>query len=167
MTNNEKITVEINDPNTECYIKIGGVEVRCSREVYLTIKRPIRKEAMREYRGQRPFINGKRCKEDCKSCVNYAFGSCQLASEISLDKLYMDDGIEITASSNVELDAEASILAEKMFNELDDEDPRYKEILSLMIQEYPQRDIAEQLCISDGTVTYYIKKIRAKLNKFR
>ena len=101
MTNNKKITVEINDPNTECYIKIGGVEVRCSREVYLTIKRPIRKEAMREYRGQRPFINGKRCKEDCKNCINYSFGACQLASKISLDKLYMDDGIEISALSNV------------------------------------------------------------------
>ncbi|WP_026661404.1 RNA polymerase sigma factor [Butyrivibrio proteoclasticus] len=165
--NDKKITLEINDPNAEYYITIKGVEVRCSKEVYLTIKRPMRKEAMRKYRGQRPFINGTRCKGTCKKCPNYAFGSCSLSSEVSLDKLFEDDAIAPISSLDVSLEAECNVLIEKMFHELDDEDPKYKAILSLMIQELSQREIASQLNMANGTVTYYIKRIRAKLDKFR
>ncbi|WP_081673411.1 LuxR C-terminal-related transcriptional regulator [Butyrivibrio sp. FC2001] len=150
----------------EYYLIINGTNVPCSHEVYLAYKRPVRKEAMREYRGQRPFINGRRCHEDCSICINYSGGKCKLASEISLDKEFENSAFEPSNSANTEAEAELKILIASMFHEFDDENKRYRDILALMIQELTQREIAEKLNISNGTVTHYIKKIRTKLEKY-
>ena len=56
---------------------------------------------------------------------------------------------------------------EAMYKELQSEDERCRKIFSLMIEEKPQREIATELGIANGTVTYYIKKIRKRLDKFR
>ena len=88
-----------------------------------------------------------------------------LAGEISLDEL-PDDGAACPVDGHsVEDDVIAEIMLKDMYRELEG-DQRCTDIFRLMVDEIPQRDIAKQLDISDGTVTYYIKKIRKKLEKF-
>ena len=169
INNNEAVTVEVNtnDDNLECHVTIKGQVIPCSREVYLTLKRPGRKEAMRKYRDQRPFINGQRCQEDCTKCPHFVPGlGCTNKGDLSLDKLY-EDGFDVPSTQNFEDESIVNICIQEMYAELSDEDDRCRDIFSLMIKETPQRAIASQLGIADGTVTYYIKKIRNKLEKFR
>ena len=168
--NNELVTVAVNtnEENLECYVTIKGQVVPCSREVYLTIKRPGRKEAMRKYRGQRPFINGQRCQEDCSMCPHFIEGyGCTNKGDVSLNQLYEDHDFEPMSSYDIDDEVMLKVRIQEMYDALQDEDQRCLDIFSLMIKETPQRAIASELGIADGTVTYYIKKIRKKLAKFR
>ena len=169
MNENEILSAVINDPSQEleCYITIKGHDIPCSREIYLAYKRPGRKENKRKQRAQRPFINGKRCQGDCSKCPSFDGHSCIKTGEVSLDELPKDGDTAPVSSQNVEEDAMIRSTISSMYKELEDEDERYGQIFSLMLQELPQRDIASTLNISDGTVTYYIRKIRQKLDKFR
>lgn len=112
MTNQEDfVTVGINESeeNLEYYVTIKGQKVPCSREVYLTIKRPGRKENMRKFRGQRPFVNGTRCQEDCSKCPHYVEGpGCTNQGDVSLDQLYEDGEYEPLASNDIEDEANDS-----------------------------------------------------------
>ncbi len=152
--------------NEEYYVIIKGKKVYVTREVYLIIKRPGRKEAMRKYRGQRPMINGKRCKADCSECPCWDGASCELAGEISLDKL-SEDGWDYADKHDTEGEAMKNLTLAMMRVELAEEDERCRDIFELLVEERTQREIAKMLDIADGTVTYYIKKIRKKLDKFR
>jgi len=168
MNEKELFTAIINDTSEEldCYITIKGQEIPCSREVYLSYKRPGRKENKRQQRAQRPFINGKRCQGDCSTCGCYDGVKCTLAGDISIDELPEDGGAAPVSKSNTEAEATVSITISEMYDTLKDEDDCCIKIFSLMLKELPQREIAKSLDISDGTVTYYIKKIRQKLSKF-
>jgi len=171
MTNQEDfVTVSINESeeNLECYVTIKEQIVPCSREVYLTIKRPGRKESMRKYRGQRPFVNGHRCQEDCSKCPHFIEGyGCTNIGDVSLNQLYEEQDFDPTSTYNIDDEVMVNIRIKEMYAALQDEDQRCLDIFSLMIKETSQRDIASELGIADGTVTYYIKKIRKKLEKFR
>lgn len=170
MTKPTNITVNINatSNNSQYYITVKGQKIPCSREVYLTMKRPGRKEAMRQYRGQRPFINGQRCQEDCSKCPHHIAGyGCTNKGDVSFDELYEAGEVEPVAPTSVEDEVSLKITIEAMYNELQSEDERCREIFSLMIVEKPQREIALELGISPGTVSWYIKKIRKCLDKFR
>lgn len=171
MSNQEDfVTVGINESeeSLEYYVTIKGQVIPCTREVYLTIKRPGRKEKMRKYRGQRPFVNGSRCQEDCSRCPHFVEGlGCTNKGDVSLDQLYEDGEYEPEAQNDVESNAIVKITIDAMYDELKDEDTRCLDIFSLMIKEMTQREIATELGIADGTVTYYIKKIRKKLEQFR
>ena len=104
---NEAVTVEVNtnDDNLECHVTIKGQVIHFSREVYLTLKRPGRKEAMRKYRDQRPFINGQRCQEDCTKCPHFVPGlGCTNKGDLSLDKLY-EDGFDVPSTQNLKMRA--------------------------------------------------------------
>ena len=160
INNNESVTVELNtnDDNIECHVTIKGQVIPCSREVYLTPKRLGRKEAMRRYRGQRPFINGKRCQEDCSKCPHFIPGlGCTNKGDVSLNQLY-ESSFDKADSIDIEDECLINIRIQEMYAELSDEDQRCLDIFSLMIKETPQRAIASELDIADGTVTYYIKK---------
>jgi len=166
MKKNEKISVTVNaDKELECYVIVKGKKVRCTREVYLTIKRPGRRENKRQQRARRPFINGKRCQGDCENCCKYEFGECTLAGEVSLNELPEDGDTAPRDKQYTEDAAIVELMLEEMYKILEG-DRRCTDIFELMLHETPQRKIAEQLNISDGTVTYYIKKIRKKLEKF-
>ena len=167
MNENEILTAIINDSGEEldCYITIKGQEIPCSREVYLAIKRPGRKENKRQQRNKRPFINGKRCQGDCSKCGSFDGVKCELAGDVSLDDLPEDGSATPVSSTNVEDESYVNITIRDMYKELEGEDDRCIKIFSLMLEELPQRDIAETLDIADGTVTYYIKKIRKELDK--
>lgn len=172
MTNYEDdfVSVDIinNEENLEYYVTIKGEKIPCSREVYLTIKRPGRKEAMRKYRDQRPFVNGHRCQDDCETCPYFVKGyGCTNHGEVSLEQLYEDGEYEPEAPGSMADDVIVRMTIEAMYKELESEDDRCRDIFNLMVQETPQRKIATELGIADGTVTYYIKKIRKKLEKFR
>lgn len=147
INNNETVTVEVstNDDSLECHVTIKGQVIPCSREVYLTLKRPGRKEAMRKYRDQRPFVNGQRCQEDCTKCPHFVPGlGCTNKGDVSLDKLY-EDGFDVPSTQNFEDESIVNIRIQEMYAELSDEDDRCRDIFSLMIKETPQRAIANQL----------------------
>lgn len=171
MTNQEDfVTVGINESeeSLEYYVTIKGQKVPCSCEVYLTIKRPGRKENMRKYRGQRPFVNGTRYQEDCSKCPHFVEGlGCSNKGDVSLDQLYEDGEYEPLASNDIEDEAMLNITIKSMYAELQDEDKRCIDIFSLMIKESSQREIANELGISQTAVRWYIKRIRNKLEKFR
>ena len=171
MTNQENfVTVGINESENslEYYVTIKGQKVPCTREVYLTIKHPGRKENMRKYRGQRPFVNGIRCQEDCSKCPHFVEGlGCTNKGDVSLDQLYEDGEYEPLASNDIEEEAMLNITIESMYDELKDEDKRCIDAFTLMIKESTQRDIATELGISQTAVSWYIKRIRKKLEKFR
>lgn len=160
---------EIEENDLECYIIIKGEKIPCTREVYLAYKRPGRKEAMRQYRNkQRPFVNGHRCQSDCKTCVHFMEGvGCTYSAEESLDYLQESTNAEPAAPHNMEDEVMADILIKEMYAELQSETDCCRKVFTLMIKETPQREIATELGISDGTVTYYVKKIRKRLANFR
>jgi len=168
MKSNE-VTVKIIDKSAElgCSIKIKGQEIPCSHELYLSYHRQSKNEKRAKYRNKRPFINGKRCQGDCSNCVCFEGGECQSAGVVSLDALPEDSSYDPVATTNVEEEAALNITIESMYKELENEDERCRDIFTLMIREIPQRQIASELGIADGTVTYYIKKIRKRLEKFR
>ena len=60
-----------------------------------------------------------------------------------------------------------NITIKSMYNELKDEDKRCIDVFSLLIKETTQREIASELGISQTAVSWYIKRIRKKLEKFR
>lgn len=169
MTEQELLNALLNDSSEEldCYITIKGKQIPCSREVYLSIKRPGRRDNKRQQRAKRPFINGKRCQGDCEQCPCYDGNKCNKTGDISLDELPEDGAATPVSSQDVLSDAIISVTISQMYETLAGEDARCAEIFTLMLQELPQREIAETLDIADGTVTYYIKKIRQKLDKFR
>lgn len=161
------LTVSIeSDAEPECYVTIKGKKIPCTREVYLTIKRPGRKQAMRDYRNQRPMINGRRCTGDCSHCAAFDGVECTYTGDVSLDQMSEDGVPEPQSSHNVESEALRNVLYSQMLETLKNEDKRCLEVFALMVKELPQRKIAEELSIADGTVTYYVKKIRQKLVKF-
>lgn len=162
------ITVNIeSDEELECYVTIKGKKISCSREVYLTIKRPGRKQAMRDYRNQqRPMIYGKRCAGNCSHFTAFDGVGCTYTGNVSLDQMGEDGVPKPQSSQDVEAEAMRNVTLSEMRKALKDEDARYLEIFELMVKELPQREIAERLNVSDGTVTYYIKKIRKKLERF-
>lgn len=164
---NVTINIDGEDADEGYYIIIKGQRVPCTKEVYLAFKRPIRSEAMRKYRDQKPFINGKRCQGDCNKCIHHEWGFCDYTGALSLDALYEDDGIEPEAAGHLEDDACNNVLLEQMRAVLEEEDDVYMKIFELMLEEKTQRDIANDLGIVQGTVSYYIKKIRKMLEKFR
>ena len=169
MNEKELLTAIINDTSEEldCYITIKGQEIPCSREVYLSYKRPGRKENKRQQRAQRPFINGKRCQGDCSKCGCFDGVKCTLTGDISIDELPEDGGAAPVSKSNTEADALVKVTISEMYDTLEGEDDCCIKVFSLMLRELPQRQIAQSLNIADGTVTYYIQKIRKKLDKFR
>lgn len=160
-----KINVQID--TEENYVIVNGVEVACSREVYLTTKRDIRRDAMRKYRNQRPFINGERCKGECERCTCFEGGKCDLSFQMSLDRMNEEAAVEAVASDNVEQEACNNILLQEMRDALSDEDEVVRDIFDRLALEMTQREIASDLGIAQGTVTYYIKKMRKKLERFR
>lgn len=167
MVENNVVTVGINcEEDCEYYVTIKGQKVPCSREVYLTIKRPGRMQNKRDQRNKRPFINGKRCDGDCSCCIHCDGDGCAYAGEVSLDKMYEEAEHEVVAKENVEDSVVCKITVEQMYQTLEGEDDRLIQIFELMIAETKRRDIADTLGIAEGTVTYYIKKIREKLDKF-
>ena len=126
------------------YITIKGQQVPCTREQYLSIKRPGRKEAMRKYRNEKDGIE-----------------------TVSLDAFPTDESKAFAASNNTEEEAVLKATLNLMFKELEDKPPMRKRILELLAQEYTQREIASILGIADGTLTWHIKKLREDLAKFR
>jgi RNA polymerase sigma factor (sigma-70 family) len=129
---------------------------------------PAKKDNMRKYRGQRPFVNGTRCQEDCSKCPHFVeCFSCTNKWDVSLDQLYKDGEYEPLASTDIEEDAMVNITIKSMYNELRDEDKRCINVFTLLIKETTQREIASELGISQTAVRWYIKRIRKKLEKFR
>ena len=135
INNNEELTN---------YITIKGQQVPCTREQYLSIKRPGRKEAMRKYRNEKDGIE-----------------------TVSLDAFPTDESKAFAASNNTEEEAVLKATLNLMFKELEDKPPMRKRILELLAQEYTQREIASILGIADGTRTWHITKLREDLAKFR
>lgn len=168
MKRNE-VNVKIYDKSAPlgCSIKIQGQEVPCSHEFYLEYHRQSRNEQRAKYRNKRPFINGQRCQGDCSHCVCFEGGECQCAGTISLDALPTDSTYEPTSTIDVEEEAMLNVTIQAMYKELESEDEKCINVFSLLITGIPQRQIATELGIADGTVTYYIKKIRQRLDKFR
>lgn len=165
---NINVSVNVNNSNLDCYITIDGKDIPCTREVYLAYKQPIRKEAMRTYRNKRPFINGERCSGDCEHCkADVIRAGCPYVGDVSAEQMVEDGTFNFTAHDDIESEAYASLLLEKMQKELETESQICIDIFNLMLEELPQREISAKLGIADGTVTYYIKKIRTKLAKFK
>lgn len=139
-----KQDLTVNNTELTNYITIKGQQVPCTREQYLSIKRPGRKEAMRKYRNEKDGIE-----------------------TVSLDAFPTDESKAFAASNNTEEEAVLKATLNLMFKELEDKPPMRKRILELLAQEYTQREIASILGIADGTLTWHIKKLREDLAKFR
>ena len=75
--------------------------------------------------------------------------------------------VEAVAPDNVEQEAFNNILLKEMRDALSDEDEVVRDIFDRLALEMTQREIASELGIAQGTVTYYIKKMRKKLERFR
>ncbi len=75
--------------------------------------------------------------------------------------------VEAVAADNVEQEACNNILIQEMRAALSDEDEVVRDIFDRLALEMTQREIASDLGIAQGTVTYYIKKMRKKLERFR
>ena len=80
--------------------------------------------------------------------------------------VFNDEGVLQKALID-EDEAMLNITIKSMYAELQDEDKRCIDIFSLMIKESSQREIANELGISQTAVRWYIKRIRNKLEKFR
>lgn len=78
-----------------------------------------------------------------------------------------DTAVEAVAADNVEQEVCNNILLQEMRSALSDEDEVVRDAFDRLVLEMTQREIASDLGIAQGTVTYYIKKMRKKLERFR
>lgn len=150
--------------NKEYYLPIDGQKITVTEEVYRAYKQPVWAEQKRQEREKMCLISdgkgkAKRCMNDCSQCDKQRTGG-----SLSLDK-FAEDGYEIPSSIDVEeLVAEGQLLKE-LAAALDELDPQNKRIAELYGEGISERQIANEVGLSQKTVNKRKVKIFDQLHQ--
>ncbi len=151
-------------PKKEYYLTIDGQKIKVSEDVYRAYKQPAWAERKRREREKRCLISDgkgrtKRCMEDCSKCDRQRTGNV-----LSLDK-FVEDGYEVSGSIDVaELVAE-KLLLEELAAALDELEPQNKRIAELYGEGMSERQIADEVGLSQKTVNKRKAKIFEQLHQ--
>ena len=159
--------MSINDnqtPAIERDIEINGQQISVTEENYRAFKRPSWAERKRKEREKRCVIsNGrggtKRCTADCSKCKDQRTGSV-----LSLDK-FADDGFEVSDGIDLtELIAD-KLLLEELYAALNELDPENRRIMELFSSGKSEREIADDIGLSQKAINKRKVKLFAQLRE--
>ena len=145
---------------TPRYIPIDGQQIQVTEEVYRAYKRPAWAERKRMERQKRcRDENGNRCTGDCSKCDKQRTGSV-----LSLDK-FTEDGFEVAGPVDIaELIAD-KLLLEELYAALDELDPDNRRIMKLFSIGKSEREIANDIGLSQKAINKRKKKMFAQLRE--
>lgn len=133
------------------YLPIDGQEIPVTEEIYRAYWQPVWAERKRQEREKRCLIsNGKgktkRCMADCSKCSRRRSGSV-----LSLDK-FVEDGYEISDSLDMDELVAERLLLEELAAALNELDPINKRIAELCGEGLSERQIADEVGLSQKTI---------------
>ncbi|WP_373486122.1 RNA polymerase sigma factor [Acetobacterium malicum] len=144
------------------HLTVNDQVIEVTEEVYRAIKRPSWTERKRKEREKRCIVSNdrdrtKRCTEDCSQCDNQRTGSV-----LSLDK-FIDDGFEVANAVDVAGLIEDKLRLEELCAALNELDPDNRRILELFYTGKSEREIADNIGLSQKAVNKRKTKIFAQL----
>jgi RNA polymerase sigma factor (sigma-70 family) len=154
---------------TEPYLTIDGQQITVTEENYRAYKRPAWAERKRKEREKRCVIsNGrggtKRCTDDCGKCDKQRTGSV-----LSLDK-FTEDGFEVADPVDIAELVADKLLLEELYAALDELDPDNRRIMELFSIGKSEREIANDIGLSQKTInkrkTKLFTQLRERLKDF-
>ncbi|MHC1762460.1 MAG: RNA polymerase sigma factor [Negativicutes bacterium] len=146
------------------HVENDGQQVPVTEEVYHAHKRPAWAERKRKEREKRCVVsNGKggtkRCADDCHTCKKQRTGSV-----LSLDK-FTDDGFEVSDNFDLtELIADKLLLKE-LYAALNELDPENRRIMELFSFDKSEREIADDIGLSQKAINKRKTKLFAQLRE--
>ncbi|WP_424768005.1 RNA polymerase sigma factor [Paenibacillus sp. sgz302251] len=156
--------------NIQRYIEIEGQLVPASEEVYRAYKRPAWAEHKRKEREMRCLDDkGNRCTKSCRVCDLERAGKGlppleRTSSVLSLEK-FTEDGFEAAdAVDIVELVAD-KLLLEELFTALEELDPDNRRIMNLFGIGKSEREIADDIGLSQKAINKRKTKLFAQLRE--
>lgn len=151
-----------NDVNEEGRIVSVPETVIVSEEIYYAYMRPIWAEKKRQQRAKRcRGAKGVRCQEDCAGCKYQNEGgvlSLKWVREKDID-------IVLDESSNPENYVIRQELYQALYAAIDTLNPRDQEIITLFAKGRTEREISQQVDLSQKGVNYRKGKILTKLKE--
>jgi RNA polymerase sigma factor (sigma-70 family) len=153
----------INDnqqPTIKRYIEIDGEQIPVTEEIYRAYKRPAWAEHKRKEREKRcRDENGNRCTGDCSKCDKQRTGSV-----LSLDK-FTEDGFEVADPVDIAELVADKLLLEELYAALDELDPDNRRIMELFSIGKSEREIANDIGLSQKTINKRKQKLFAQLRE--
>lgn len=146
------------------HLTVNNQVVDVTEEVYRAIKRPSWTERKHKEREKRCIVSNdrggtKRCTDDCGKCDNQRTGSV-----LSLEK-FIDDGFEFAGAVDVAGLIEDKLRLEELCDALDELDPDNRRILELFCIGKSEREIADNIGLSQKAVNKRKTKLFAQLRE--
>ena len=146
------------------HLTVNNQAIEVTEEVYRAYKRPLWNEHKREERQKRCIVSNdsggtKRCTDNCSKCDNQRTGSV-----LSLDK-FIDDGFEVADEVDVDGLIEDKLRLEELCAALDELNPDNRRILELFCIGKSEREIANNIGLSQKAVNKRKTKIFAQLRE--
>ena len=143
------------------FIDIDGEQVPVTEEVYRAYKRPLWAEHKRKEREKRcRDERGNRCTGDCSKCDKERTGSV-----LSLSRLVEENGFEPADTVDIAEMVADSLLLEELYAALEDLDPNNRRILELFSNSKSEREIADDIGLSQKAINKRKSKLFAQLRE--
>lgn len=147
--------------NQQRFIDIDGEQVPVTEEVYRAYKRPLWAEHKRKEREKRcRDERGNRCTGDCSKCDKERTGSV-----LSLSRLVEENGFEPADTVDIAEMVADSLLLEELYAALEDLDPNNRRILELFSNSKSEREIADDIGLSQKAINKRKSKLFAQLRE--
>ncbi len=147
------------------YIEIDGNQIPVTEEVYQAYMQPLWSEQKRKEREKRCLIsNGrggtKRCTQDCSHCDKKRTGTI-LSLEHSAEKY----GLEPADPTNIEEIFIGKELLDALYSALLELDPDNRRIMELFAHGWSEREIADDIGLSQKAINKRKAKLFAQLKE--
>ena len=147
--------------NQQRFIDIDGEQVPVTEEVYRAYKRPLWAEHKRKEREKRcRDERGNRCTGDCSKCDKERTGSV-----LSLSRLVEENGFEPADTVDIAEMVADSLLLEELYAALEKLDPNNRRILELFSNSKSEREIADDIGLSQKAINKRKSKLFAQLRE--
>ena len=147
--------------NQQRFIDIDGEQVPVTEEVYRAYKRPLWAEHKRKEREKRcRDERGNRCTGDCSKCDKERTGSV-----LSLSRLVEENGFEPADTVDIAEMVADSLLLEELYAALEELDPNNRRILELFSNSKSEREIADDIGLSQKAINKRKSKLFAQLRE--
>lgn len=146
--------------NQQRFIEIDGQQVPVTEEVYRAYKRPFWVERKRKEREKRcRDEKGNRCTKDCSKCPHQRTGSV-----LSLDR-FTEEGFEVADTFDLAELAADKLLLEELYAVLEELDPDNRRIMELFSIGKSEREIADEIGLSQKAINKRKTKLFAQLRE--
>ena len=143
------------------HIEIDGRQIPVTEEIYRAYKRPLWAEHKRKERVQRcQDERGNRCTGDCDKCDKQRTGSI-----LSLSRLVEESGNEPADTVDIVEMVADSLLLEELYAALEELDPNNRRIIEMFSIGKSEREIADDIGLSQKAINKRKTKLFAQLRK--